>query len=31
VDPGGNLVTGESKGYRVQKFVYKGLSTAASR
>jgi DNA-binding beta-propeller fold protein YncE len=31
VDPNGNLVTGESQGYRVQKFVYKGLSTAVSR
>jgi DNA-binding beta-propeller fold protein YncE len=31
VDPNGNLVTGESQGYRVQKFVYKGLSTAAVR
>jgi DNA-binding beta-propeller fold protein YncE len=31
VDPEGNLVTGESQGYRVQKFVYKGLSTAAVR
>jgi hypothetical protein len=31
VDPSGNLVTGESQGYRVQKFVYKGLSTAVSR
>jgi DNA-binding beta-propeller fold protein YncE len=31
VDPSGNLVTGESQGYRVQKFVYKGLSTAATR
>ena len=32
VDPQGNLVTGESQGYRVQKFIYKGLSTApASR
>jgi hypothetical protein len=29
VDPSGNLVTGESQGYRVQKFIYKGLSTAA--
>jgi 6-phosphogluconolactonase (cycloisomerase 2 family) len=29
VDPDGNLVTGESQGYRVQKFIYKGLSTAA--
>ena len=27
VDPKGNIVTGESQGYRVQKFVYKGLST----
>jgi DNA-binding beta-propeller fold protein YncE len=31
VDPSGNLVTGESQGYRVQRFVYKGLSTAVSR
>ena len=31
VDPSGNLVTGESQGYRVQKFVYKGLSNAVSR
>jgi DNA-binding beta-propeller fold protein YncE len=31
VDPNGNLVTGESQGYRVQKFVYKGLSAAAAR
>jgi len=29
VDPKGNIVTGESQGYRVQKFVYKGLSAAA--
>jgi NHL repeat len=29
VDPEGNLVTGESQGYRVQKFVFKGLSTAS--
>ena len=29
VDPQGNIVTGESQGYRVQKFIYKGLSTAA--
>ena len=28
VDPKGNIVTGESQGYRVQKFIYKGLSTA---
>jgi len=26
VDPQGNIVTGESQGYRVQKFVFKGLS-----
>ncbi len=25
VDPKGNIVTGESQGYRVQKFIYKGL------
>ena len=31
VDPHGNLVTGESQGYRVQKFIFKGLSTAAAR
>jgi DNA-binding beta-propeller fold protein YncE len=31
VDPSGNLVTGESQGYRVQKFIYKGLSSAAVR
>jgi DNA-binding beta-propeller fold protein YncE len=29
VDPQGNLVTGESQGYRVQKFIFRGLSTAA--
>src|SRR6267142_1646097 len=29
VDPKGNIVTGESQGYRVQKFVFKGLSTAS--
>ena len=27
VDPKGNIVTGESQGYRVQKFIYKGVST----
>ena len=26
VDPKGNLITGESQGYRVQRFVYKGLT-----
>ncbi len=26
VDPQGNLITGESQNYRVQKFLYKGLS-----
>ena len=30
VDPKGNIVTGESQGYRVQKFNYKGLSTPRS-
>ena len=29
VDPKGNIVTGESQGYRVQKFIYKGLSTVS--
>ena len=29
VDPQGNIVTGESQGYRVQKFIFKGLLTAA--
>ena len=29
IDPEGNLVTGESQGYRVQKFVFKGLTTAS--
>jgi hypothetical protein len=27
----GNILVGESQGYRVQKFIYKGLSTGASR
>lgn len=27
VDPAGNLITGESQGYRVQKFVFKGTRT----
>jgi sugar lactone lactonase YvrE len=27
VDPQGNLITGESQGYRVQKFIFKGVST----
>jgi len=26
VDPQGNIITGESQGYRVQKFIFKGLS-----
>jgi DNA-binding beta-propeller fold protein YncE len=30
-DPQGNIITGESQGYRVQKFIYKGLSTGATR
>ncbi len=28
VDPQGNLITGESQGYRVQKFIFRGVSTA---
>jgi DNA-binding beta-propeller fold protein YncE len=28
-DPKGNILVGESQGYRVQKFLYKGLSTGA--
>jgi len=28
VDPQGNLITGESQGYRVPKFIFKGLSPA---
>jgi DNA-binding beta-propeller fold protein YncE len=31
VDPDGNLVTGESQGYRVQRFVYKGMPAPAAR
>ena len=31
VDPQGNIITGESQGYRVQRFVYKGLSTTVNR
>jgi DNA-binding beta-propeller fold protein YncE len=31
VDPQGNLITGESQGYRVQKFLFKGLSTGVIR
>ena len=27
VDPQGNLITGESQGYRVQKFLFKGTRT----
>jgi len=26
----GNIITGESQGYRVQKFIYKGLSSGAT-
>ena len=29
-DPKGNILIGESQGYRVQKFIYKGLSTGAT-
>ena len=31
VDPQGNIITGESQGYRVQKFLYKGLSNSGAR
>ena len=31
VDPKGNIVTGESQGYRVQKFIYKGLRPVPSK
>ena len=31
VDPQGNIVTGESQGYRVQKFIFKGLSTVEAK
>jgi len=27
IDPQGNIITGESQGYRVQRFLYKGLTT----
>lgn len=30
-DPKGNIITGESQGYRVQKFIYKGLSAGPTR
>ena len=30
-DPSGNIITGESQGYRMQRFIYKGLSTGATR
>ena len=30
-DPKGNILVGESQGYRVQKFIYKGLSTGGAR
>ena len=30
-DPQGNILVGESQGYRVQKFIYRGLSTGATR
>jgi hypothetical protein len=29
-DTRGNIITGESQGYRVQKFMYKGLSSGAT-
>jgi DNA-binding beta-propeller fold protein YncE len=30
-DPAGNIITGESQGYRIQRFLYKGLATGATR
>jgi NHL repeat-containing protein len=30
-DSKGNILVGESQGYRVQKFIYRGLSTGAAR
>jgi DNA-binding beta-propeller fold protein YncE len=30
-DPKGNIIVGESQGYRIQKFIYKGLSTRSTR
>ena len=30
-DSKGNILVGESQGYRVQKFIYRGLSTGATR
>ena len=30
-DRKGNIITGESQGYRVQKFIYKGLSTRSTQ
>jgi DNA-binding beta-propeller fold protein YncE len=31
IDAQGNVLTGESQGYRVQRFLYKGVSAVASR
>jgi DNA-binding beta-propeller fold protein YncE len=30
-DPQGNIITGESQGYRVQRFLFKGLSTDSNQ
>jgi DNA-binding beta-propeller fold protein YncE len=30
-DPHGNIITGESQGYRVQRFLYKGISGGATQ
>lgn len=30
-DPAGNIITGESQGYRIQRFLYKGMTTGAVR
>ena len=31
IDPQGNLITGESQGYRVQKFLFKGVSNRGTQ
>ena len=30
-DPKGNIITGESQGYRMQRFLYKGLSSRSTQ
>jgi hypothetical protein len=31
IDPQGNVITGESQGYRVQRFLFKGVSNSGTR